>query len=191
MRARDRWRLLRTSVHTAITGIRTLLSGRERGPRATLDVGAQAPDFALPGSDGRTYRLSDFRTRMPVVLAWFPKAFTGGCTVECQSLQASRPALDAQHIRYFAISTDDVGTNRQFAASLGVDYPILSDADGSVARAYGVMGPAGFPSRWTFYIDRHGRIAEIDKAVNVSSHGRTIAARAAELGLTRPTDPMT
>lgn len=186
MRASDRWRLFQTSIRTAIAGIWTLLSGRERGPQMALAVGDEAPDFTLPASDGHTYRLRDFRGHLPVVLAWFPRAFTSGCTVECRSIQASRPDLDAQHIRYFAISTDAVGTNRQFAASLGVDYPILSDTDGSVARAYGVMGPAGFPSRWTFYIDRQGLIADVDKAVKVSSHGRTIATRAAELGLTRP-----
>ena len=121
--------------------------------------------------------MSDFRNRDPVVLAWFPKAFTPGCTAECRSLEAGRPALEALGARYFGISTDDRETNRRFAASIDVNYPILSDADGSVARAYGVVGPTGYPSRWTFYIAPDGRITAIDKAVRVSSHGGDIAAR--------------
>ncbi len=178
-------RMLGTTARTALAALVNLatLYGRTRGPRVTLAPGDLAPEFVLPASDGRSYRLSDFRDRRAVVLAWFPKAFTPGCTAECQSLQARARELDARAVQYFAISTDDPETNRRFAASIGLGYPVLSDRDGAVGRAYGVVGPTGFASRWTFFIGPDGRIAAIDKAVRVSSHGQDIAARLAQLGL--------
>ena len=74
-------------------------------------------------------------------------------------------------VQYFAASVDRPEVNAKFAASLGVDYPILSDPGRDVARAYGVLGPSGFPMRWTFYIGKDGRIAAIEKKVNAGSHG--------------------
>jgi peroxiredoxin Q/BCP len=80
-------------------------------------------------------------------------------------------------VRYFGASVDSVETNTRFAASIGIDYPILSDPTKIVARAYGVLGASGFASRWTFYIGSDGRILDIDKKVSAASHGRDIAAR--------------
>ena len=76
-------------------------------------------------------------------------------------------------------------TNREFAESLGIGYPILSDPEKTAARAYGVLGSAGFASRWTFYIGMDGRILDIDKQVRVSSHGADVAAKLEELGIPR------
>jgi peroxiredoxin Q/BCP len=73
--------------------------------------------------------------------------------------------------------------NKKFAESLDVDYPILSDPDKTVAKAYGVMSPRGFANRWTFYIDKDGIIREIDKKVTPAKAGADIAAKVKELGL--------
>ena len=87
---------------------------------------------------------------------------------------------------YFAISVDPADVNKSFAESLGVDYPILSDPSKTVATAYGVVGPdQPFASRWTFNIDREGRIAEVDKHVSPDTHGQAVAAKLAELGVPR------
>lgn len=87
---------------------------------------------------------------------------------------------------YFAVSVDPLETNKAFAESLGVDYPILSDPDRHVARAYGVVDPdQPFASRWTFYIGGDGRIMFIDKRVSPATHGAAVAARLAELGVAR------
>ncbi len=67
--------------------------------------------------------------------------------------------------------------NTKFAQSLGIGYPILSDPDKTVARAYGVLAPSGYASRWTFYIGADGRILDIDKKVSSGSHGPTVVAR--------------
>jgi peroxiredoxin Q/BCP len=86
------------------------------------------------------------------------------------------------NVSYFAASVDSGETNARFAVSLGISYPILSDPTKDVARAYGVLAPSGYASRWTFYIGANGRILDIDKKVNAASHGADVAKRLTELG---------
>ena len=85
------------------------------------------------------------------------------------------------NVSYFAASVDTADTNRRFAESLGLVYPILSDPTKEVARAYGVLGSSGFASRWTFYIGADGRILDIDTKVSAASHGRDIVAKLTQL----------
>src|SRR5207247_5035238 len=92
----------------------------------TLKPGEAAPDFSLPGSDGKTYKLSDYKGKQAVVIAWFPKAFTGGCTKECKSIHASADALKKLNVAYFTASVDTPEQNKKFAESLLLHYPILS-----------------------------------------------------------------
>ena len=84
-------------------------------------------------------------------------------------------------LSYFAASVDSAETNRRFAESLGLVFPILSDPTKEVARAYGVLGASGFASRWTFYIGADGRILDIDTKVSAASHGRDIVAKLTQL----------
>lgn len=153
---------------------------------ADLKVGDKAPEFSLPGTDGKTYSLADFRGKKAVVLAWFPKAFTGGCTKECKSIRANSDALKKLHIAYFTASVDEPDYNKKFAESLDLDYPILSDPSKKVAEAYGVVhGERKVPERWTFYIDKEGVIKAIDKGVQPRTEqaGQDIAAKIKELNL--------
>ena len=185
MRPLRQLQIAATTVAAAAVGLMTMATRRERRERVKLVPGDIAPDFELPGSDGRNYRLSDYRGRSAVVIAWFPKAFTGGCTNECESLRRGSSSIGRFHARLFGASVDRLEANRRFARALGIDYPILSDVEKTVARAYGVLGPSGFPDRWTFYIGLDGRIAEIDRHVRTSSHGEDVAARLEELGVPR------
>jgi peroxiredoxin Q/BCP len=148
-----------------------------------LRAGDIAPDFTLVASDGATYQLRDFRGRQAVVIAWFPKAFTGGCAAECQSLSAFTTAFSRAHVQCFAASVDTPEANAKFAEAFELTCPILSDPGKAVARAYGVLGPSGFASRWTFYIGADGRVLDIDTQVRAASHGRDVAARLSELGI--------
>lgn len=178
-------RTMTATAGAAIAGLIHAAMGRESGDRVQLKRGDVAPDFELPGSDNRLYRLRDYRDIESVVIAWFPKAFTGGCTIECKAMRASRDVLNAFNVRYFAASTDTPETNRSFAESLELGYPVLSDPGRSVARAYGVLGASGFPWRWTFYIGKDGRILDVDKDVRPSSHGTDVARKLEELGIPR------
>lgn len=168
-------RTIFVTVAATAAGIVNVATGRDAGERAELAPGDAAPLFALPGSDGVTYRLADLIGRQAVVIAWFPKAFTGACTAECRSLAASSDTLRQFNVRYFGASVDTPETNARFAQSLDLDFPILSDPEKTVARAYGVLSASGFPSRWTFYVDVDGRILFVDKQVNARSHGGDVA----------------
>lgn len=151
---------------------------------AELKVGDKAPDFTMQGSDGKTYTLDQFRGKSGVVIAWFPKAFTGGCTKECKSFRANSKALKELNVAYFTASVDSPELNKKFAESLDLDYPILSDPDKTAAQAYGVINPTrGMANRWTFYIDKDGIIKEIDKKVNTEKAGEDLAAKIKDLGL--------
>jgi peroxiredoxin Q/BCP len=85
------------------------------------------------------------------------------------------------NVAYFGASVDSADTNARFAESLGLPYPVLSDPGKDVARAYGVLAPSGYASRWTFYIGADGRILGIDKKVSVASHGGDIVAKLTDL----------
>ena len=151
---------------------------------AELKVGDKAPDFSMQGSDGKTYTLDQFKGKSGVVIAWFPKAFTGGCTKECKSFRANSKALKELNVAYFTASVDKPEDNKRFAESLDLDYPILSDPDKGVAQAYGVVhGDRQVPERWTFYIDKEGVIKAIDKEVKTEKAAEDVAAKVKELGL--------
>jgi thioredoxin-dependent peroxiredoxin len=181
-----RLRIVLTSAASVATALVNLATGRGERHPVHLEVGDEAPDFTLTGSDGCVYRLRESRGRETVVLAWFPRAFTGGCTIQCSAMAASSPAIRALGARHYAISLDPPETMRDFAASLGIDYPILSDPDGAVARAYGVLGRTGFPGRTTFFIGSDGRILHIDRQVRLRDHGRDITDRLAGRATPRP-----
>ena len=144
-------------------------------------VGDVAPDFEMVGSDGKTYKLSDMKGKA-VVVAWYPRAFTGGCTKECKAFKEQGASIREYNVAYFTASNDPADKNKKFAESLGVDYPILSDPDSSVAKAYGVLNSAGTAAqRWTFYIGENGKILHIDKSVKTESHGTDVAQKLGEL----------
>lgn len=149
-----------------------------------LAVGDKAPDFKLQGSDGKEYSLSQFAGKQPVVVAWFPKAFTRGCTAECKNMRASGEAIRKFDVAYFTASVDNAEDNTKFAESLDLDFPILSDPSKQTAKAYGVLNPQrGVANRWTFYIGPDGKILAIDKMVKAAQHGTDIAKKLEELGV--------
>ena len=149
---------------------------------AELKVGDPAPDFTLPASDGKTYKLADFKGKQAVVLAWFPKAFTQGCTIECKSLAEHGDMIKKYQAQYFMISVDPLDQNVKFAEAEHADFPLLADPSKDVANGYGVLAASGLASRWTFYIGKDGKITAIDKAVKPATSAEDMAAKLGELG---------
>ena len=150
-----------------------------------LKVGDQAPNFKLQASDGKTYQLADFKGKESVVLAWFPKAFTQGCTIECKSLAEHGDMIKKYNAQYFMISVDplegDQG-NKAFAEAQHADFPLLSDPSKAIANDYGVLSERGFANRWTFYIGKDGKITAIDKQVKPATSAEDMAAMLKQLG---------
>lgn len=100
------------------------------------------------------------------------------------SLRESGKQIKAYDIAYFTASCDTEATNKRFAASLKLDYPILSDPTRVAARAFGVVDDKRtHPRRWTYYIGKNGKILAIEKKVQASSHGTQVLKRLAELNL--------
>ena len=151
-----------------------------------LKVGDAAPEFELQGSDGKVHKLSDYKGKQAVVVAWYPRAFTGGCTKECKSFAQDGAKLKAYNVAYFTASTDDAEKNKKFAESVGADYPILSDPTGATAKAYGIYNAErNAAQRVTFIIGKDGKLAFIDKGVKTESHAADVAAKLGELGIAK------
>jgi peroxiredoxin Q/BCP len=160
---------------------------------SVLKVGDMAPDFTLPGTDGKTHKLSEYRGKQAVVLAWFPKAFTQGCTIECKSLAENGDKIKKFDVTYFMASVDQLEDNINFAKATSVklgdrvvekkeaDFPMLADPSKEVATKYGVLSARGTANRWTFYIDKTGKIAAIDTAVKPETSAEDMLAKLSEL----------
>jgi peroxiredoxin Q/BCP len=150
-------------------------------PAVELKAGDKAPDFTLPGTDGKTHTLSAYKGK-EVVLAWYPAAFTGGCTAECKSFRDAGAAIKNFDVAYFMASVDTPEKNADFAKQEEANFPMLSDPDKKAATAYGVLGGRGTAMRWTFYIAPDGTIQYIDKAVNQQLGELTSGACTANCG---------
>jgi peroxiredoxin Q/BCP len=148
-----------------------------------LKVGDMAPEFKLQATDGKTYSLADFKGKRAVVVAWFPKAFTQGCTIECKSLAENGHLIKKYEATYFMASVDPLEENTKFGAEHKADFPLLSDPSKETATKYGVLGPRGVANRWTFYIGKDGKILAIDKTVKPATSAEDMAARLGELGV--------
>ncbi len=149
-------------------------------------VGDEAPKFEMQGSDGKTYKLQDFAGKKAVIVAWYPRAFTGGCTKECKSFRTAGPKLKEFEVAYFTASTDDVQKNSDFAKSLDLDYTILCDPEFKAAKAYGVLRPDGkTANRVTFVIGANGKILFVDEQVATETHAQDLAGKLEQLGVAK------
>jgi peroxiredoxin Q/BCP len=173
----------------SLTGVAALVLGcaamafAQAPPAAPVElkVGDKAPNFKLQGSDGKTHSLADYAGKKVVAVAWFPAAFTQGCTVECKSLAMNGDKIKKYDAVYFMASVDPIEKNTDFAKAQEADFPLLSDPSKEVATAYGVLNPRGTASRWTFYIGKDGRILAIDKAVKPATSAEDMIAKFEEL----------
>lgn len=127
-----------------------------------LSAGAIAPDFELPSHHGGVVRLSDFRGRRNVVIAFHPLAFTPVCAAQMQEYERERPALEGLDAHVFGISVDAGPAKAAWADMLGgISFDLLSDFHprGRVAADYGVMRDDGISQRALFVVDKAGRVA--------------------------------
>ena len=116
------------------------------------DVGNRAPDFELPGSGGKTYRLGDYRGT-GVVLAFYPGDFTAVCTKQFCSYRDAGDRVDDLGMPMLGVSPQSVDSHDRFINEMSLNVPLLADQDKAVARAYGVLGPGGFVRRAVIVVD--------------------------------------
>jgi peroxiredoxin Q/BCP len=147
-----------------------------------IEQGQQAPDFELPDQDGRPVKLSDFRGQR-VVVYFYPKADTPGCTTQACGVRDHRIAYSAAGATVLGISPDPVAKVKKFHDKYALDFPLLADADHSVAESYGVWvqksmyGRTYFGNeRTTFIVGADGRVTDVFRKVKPAEHDALVLA---------------
>jgi thioredoxin-dependent peroxiredoxin len=141
-----------------------------------IEQGDAAPDFELPDQDGRAVKLADLRDR-PVVVYFYPKADTSGCTVQACGVRDHRADYERAGATVLGISPDPVAKLKRFHDKQGLDFPLLSDEDHAVAEAYGVWVQKSMygrtymgNERTTFIVGADGRVADVLRKVKPAEH---------------------
>ena len=145
-----------------------------------LQPGDRAPDFTLSNGDGEVVRLSDLRSKQ-VVLYFYPRDDTPGCTTEACSFRDLQPEFDKRGAAVFGISTDDARSHQKFAHKYDLTFPLLSDPDHAVSEAYDSWGLKKFMGREyygvkrnSFLISPDGKIARVWEAVKPAGHAEEV-----------------
>jgi thioredoxin-dependent peroxiredoxin len=135
----------------------------------TLKIGDLAPDFTAPANHGELIHLKSVLGPAPVVLYFYPKDDTPGCTKEACGIRDNFEAFRKLKARIFGISYDSVKSHQAFVRKYNLPFELLSDPDKTIAKFYGADGML-FAKRMTFVIDKGGRIAWINRSVNPATH---------------------
>jgi peroxiredoxin Q/BCP len=141
--------------------------------------GETAPDFKLSANDGNDYQLADFQGSW-VLLYFYPKNDTPGCTKQACSLRDSWGPLQDAGIKVLGINTDSIESHKKFVKKHNLPFPLLSDTKKEVVKAYGVKGTF-FTKRKSFLIAPDGKIAAVFDKVDVSRHGEEVLEKHSQL----------
>ena len=137
----------------------------------SLEVGQDAPKFKALATDGSTISLDDFKGKSNVVLYFYPEDMTSGCTVEACNFRDDKPKFEALNTVILGVSMDPLEMHKQFTEKDHLNFPLLVDTTGTICKAYGVPASEDrFPKRWTFLIDKNGKVAKIYQQVHPREH---------------------
>ncbi|NOZ60798.1 MAG: thioredoxin-dependent thiol peroxidase [Calditrichaeota bacterium] len=146
-----------------------------------LEVGAKAPDFTLMSDEGKEVSLSDFLGKKDIVLYFYPKDNTSGCTKEACSFRDNLPQIEAKDAIVIGVSPDSVKSHQNFIAKHNLNFTLLSDPEHKVAAAYGAWGEKKNYGRVyegiirsTFIIGKDGTIKKVFKKVKTAIHGEEV-----------------
>lgn len=149
----------------------------------TPAVGAMAPEFTLSSQEGTPVSLKDFRGKW-IVLYFYPKDFTSGCTVEAHNFQRDLAQYEKRNAAIVGVSVDSADSHKQFCAKEGLNFKLLADTDKKVSEEYGSLTNLAlvkFASRHTFLIDPNGKIARVYTSVDPSKHSAEVLSALDEL----------
>lgn len=153
-----------------------MLMGLFSANAAELEIAQPAPDFSLKDQDGQVHQLADYRGRW-VVLYFYPKDDTPGCTTEACQFRDDVLALRQLKVQILGVSLDDSQSHARFAKKYELPFPLLADVDAQVAQQYGALGgfgPLRYAKRHTFIIDPQGAIARIYRKVSPKAHSQQV-----------------
>ena len=151
------------------------------GNAQNLKVGSSAPKFTLEDAYGNKYSLNDYEGKNPVIVYFYPKAGTPGCTTEACGIRDSWDKFKENGIVVLGISVDSKSAIKQFINDHNLNFPLLSDESKKVSKEYGVLNNLGIDSRITFIIDKNGKIADIIRDVDVATHADDVFKKAIKL----------
>jgi len=136
---------------------------------STLQEGQNAPDFSVQDDQGKTVRLKDFQGKKNVVLYFYPKDDTPGCTIEACNFRDDFSKYQSADTQILGVSFDDEASHQSFKKKFNLPFPLLIDQDHKIAQAYGVQGDK-VPNRDTIVIDKEGKVLKIIRKVNPAAH---------------------
>jgi peroxiredoxin Q/BCP len=169
-------------LFVVIIVVRAMQSGAKAPSSGTL-----APDFTLNSQDGKPVSLRDFRGKW-VVLYFYPKDFTSGCTIEAHNFQRDLAVYEQKNAVILGVSVQDEATHQKFCAKEGLHFKLLADQKHAVSKSYDSLvnlGVASLSSRHTFLIDPDGVIRKVYLKVDAQNHSAEILADLATLEQTR------
>jgi thioredoxin-dependent peroxiredoxin len=140
----------------------------------TLSVGTTAPAFTTKDDEGNSVSLSDFQGKV-VVLYFYPKDDTPGCTKQAQSFRDNFAEYQDKDMVVLGVSMDDQASHQKFKEKYGLPFKLVVDSDGAITKAYDVDG-GGYAKRVTYIIDAEGTITHVDDKVNTSTHAADVLA---------------
>jgi thioredoxin-dependent peroxiredoxin len=146
-----------------------------------LKTGDKAPDFTLQDAFGKSYQLSSYKGKSPVIVYFYPKAGTSGCTKEACGIRDDWSKFKQNNIPVLGISTDDKPAIKKFIDDYNLNFPLLSDADKKVSKEYGVVGITGYDKRITFIVDKNSKIADVMEVKDIANHSKTVLEKAITL----------
>ena len=147
-----------------------------------LKVGDVAPDFSAVANDGTTVRLKDYLSQGPIVLFFYPKDDTPGCTKEACGIRDGFAEFKELNATVFGVSFDSVANHQKFIAKYKLPFALLADPDKKISVAYGAAGPSSlWASRITYIIDGQGKIAHIFPKVSPAKHSAQLRQVLVEL----------
>lgn len=176
--------------HVTYFSIALLMFGVTAMASESLVIGEPAPEFELSDQDGQLHSLEDYRDQW-VVLYFYPKDDTPGCTTEACEFRDNIFAFKALNAQILGVSLDDVESHQKFAEKHGLPFPLLADVEGRAADAYGVKTKmVGFTiaKRQTFVIDPDGNLARHYDKVKPATHSEQVLADLKELGAVAKND---
>lgn len=143
--------------------------------------GKAAPDFTMKDKDGKSIKLSELKGKKDVVIYFYPKDFTPGCTMEATEFSRDYKKFKDAGIEIVGISPDDEESHQKFREKMGMPYPLVADTDKEVSKKYGVYGLKSFMgreymgvNRSTFLVDKAGKVVKVFKKVKPAGHSKEV-----------------
>jgi thioredoxin-dependent peroxiredoxin len=166
-----------------MTGCFMFLTALLTATAQTPAVGSMAPDFTLLSQEGTPVSLKDYKGQW-VVLYFYPKDFTSGCTIEAHNFQRDQPLYQQKHVVVLGVSVDSADSHKKFCTKEGLNFKLLADTDYKVSTAYGSLTNLALvkiAARHTFIIDPTGKIVKVFTEVHPNEHSAEVLAALSEL----------